>query len=231
MRKSYGIRVREALGERRDVEINGVWWIVALVVAATIGYIVLALIVIPGDEPREYHFINEDGAVTALSAFYLVTAAAFSICTFVSLREVGDSNGKIWLLFAAGFSFLAFDEMLLFHERVGAFVDRFSESGEFRSWNDIVVILYGTIAILIMVVIFPALLRWRLVLEMFGTAFVFYGVHTLIDSVSEPPTTWSVILEESAKLMCGAFLVLGSFCGFVGGQRRAIASTKVLDEA
>ncbi len=55
-----------------------------------------------------------------------------------------------------------------------------------------------------------------MVLEMFAIAFVFYGIHTFIDSTAEPRTSASAMLEESAKLLSGAFLVIGTFIGFVG---------------
>ena len=62
----------------------------------------------------------------------------------------------------------------------------------------------------------PDILRYRMVLELFVVAFVFYVLHTVIDSTQEPYTTTSVILEESAKLFCGTFLALGAFIGFLG---------------
>jgi len=51
---------------------------------------------------------------------------------------------------------------------------------------------------------------------MFAIAFAFYGIHTFIDSTNEPATWASIILEESAKLLSGAFFVIGTFIGFVG---------------
>ena len=84
------------------------------------------------------------------------------------------------------------------------------------SWNDVIVILYGVVALPVVLALLPDILRYRMVLELFVIAFVFYVLHTLIDSTQEPYTTTSVILEESAKLFCGAFLALGAFIGFLG---------------
>ena len=121
-----------------------------------------------------------------------------------------------WFVLALGFAFLSFDELLQFHERAGRLLKRFGSSDPFRNWNDIIVILYGVVTLPILITMLPGLMRWRMVLEMFAIAFVFYGIHTFIDSTNEPPTTASIILEESAKLLCGAFLVIGTFMGFVG---------------
>ena len=112
------------------------------------------------------------------------------------------------------FRIFVVDELLEFHELIGGIVGRVSSSGAFRSWNDIVVIVYGIAALPIIAVILPEIIRFPRVLRMFAIAFGFYVFHTLIDSISDPPTLGSVIAEEACKLLCGAFLASGSFVGF-----------------
>ena len=51
-------------------------------------------------------------------------------------------------------------------------------------------------------------------MKLLGVAFVLYALHTVIDSTQLPPTPASRILEESAKLLCGAILALSMFFGF-----------------
>lgn len=191
-------------------------FIIVAVTGCTLVYILFAMILVPYDEPREYHFVREQGAITALSAIFLAAASAFSLASMVALIRAKEPHKWVWFLLALGFAFLSFDELLLFHERAGHLLGRFRSSGRFRSWDDIIVVLYGVVTLPILITMLPGLMRWRMVLEMFAIAFVFYGIQTFIDSTNEPPTTASIILEESAKLLCGAFLVIGTFIGFVG---------------
>ena len=206
----------DAVVERRAAHLPGVAFTIVAIIGCTLAYIVLAMILVPSNEPREYHFVNEDGAATALSAVFLAAASAFSLASMVTLLRVKRPRKWVWLVLALGFAFLSFDELLQFHERVGHLVERSRSSGLFRSWNDIIVLLYGVVALPILVALLPALLRWRMVLEMFMIAFLFYGIHTLVDSINEPPTSTSIIVEESAKLLCGAFLMIGTLFGFIG---------------
>ena len=138
------------------------------------------------------------------------------MATVTALVRAKDRRIWFWLVMTVSFAFLAFDELLQFHERIGRVVERIAAPGIFRSWDDIIVIAYGVVALPALIAFLPSLIRYRMVFEMFAVAFVFYGIHTLIDSTSEPPTAVSVILEESAKLYCGAFLALGAFVGFIG---------------
>ncbi|MBX2884591.1 MAG: hypothetical protein KTR32_31850 [Granulosicoccus sp.] len=212
----YINQLRGALSERSTAPLPNLTWIILIVVGGTIAYIGLAILAVPSGEPREFQFVSENGAVTALSALFLTTAAAFSLASMVTLWRAGASHTWVWLLMAVGFAFLSFDELLQFHERVGELLDQTSSSGKFRHWNDIIVILYGVIALPILFIILPGLMQWRLVMEMFAIAFLFYGLHTLVDSISVQPTSASIIVEESAKLLCGAFLAIAMFIGFIG---------------
>ncbi len=91
----------------------------------------------------------------------------------VTIIRAGDVHARVWLLLAIGFAFLSFDEMLQFHEHVSNLIARFAGAGIFRNWNDIIVLLYGFIALSILIAILPGLLRWRTVAEMFAVGFVF----------------------------------------------------------
>ncbi len=215
-------QMQAAVAERRAAPtVRGIPLIVVAMTGCTLAYIALAMVLIPPDQPIELHFVSEKGAVTALSAFFLTAASAFSLATTIALFRAGDRHTWVWIILALGFAFLAFDEMLEFHERIGALIERFLSVGVFRGWNDIIVILYGVVALPVVVALLPALMRWRFVTEMFATAFVFYAAHTLIDSVSEPPSSFSIILEESAKLLSGTFLVIGTIAGLTAVLWRA----------
>lgn len=176
-------------------------------------YIAAAIFVVPSGEAQDYNFVSEEGAITALSAVLLSSAAAFALMAW--LLSVGSSLGwrSIWLLVAASMGFLAMDELLGFHEALGSVLDDIDVfglrgSGVIRGWNDLVVVLYGIVALPVAVLAMPALARVPRFLEFGAAAFGFYVVHTAVDSVVEPPTLLSVVVEESAKLYAGLFLAM-----------------------
>ena len=226
----YSKKLREAVVERRAAQLPCLTFTVVVVIGCTLVYIILAMVLVPPNEPRLFHFY-EHGAVTALSAIFLTAASAFSLATLVTLTRAKDPYKWVWLVLAFGFLFLSLDELVRFHERAGTLLEGVESTGIFRSWDDIIVILYGIFALLIIGVILPGLMRSPKVLEMFVVGFGFYAIHTFIDSTNEPPTTVSVILEESAKLLCGAFLAIGTFAGFIGAIWKHMISTETPDDA
>lgn len=220
-------QLRHTTAQRKELELPKVGWIVAVSVIGTVAYIFLAIILIPSGETRDFHFGKERGAITALSAILLAMAAAFSMATQVLLVRTEARHRWSWAILFFSFTFFAFDELLEFHERLGFVLERHADPGIFRNWNDVVVTFYGLLAVPIMVLLLPTLIRHRMLLEMFVIAFAFYGIHTLIDSMIEPKTTLSVILEESAKLFSAGFLAIGSFVGFLGALWNATQTNKL----
>ncbi|MGI9309573.1 MAG: hypothetical protein ACR2P6_09935 [Gammaproteobacteria bacterium] len=190
--------------------------IVAAALICTTAYILLAIVAVPPGQVREFQFVEEHAAIGVLSAIILSMGCAFCMATIAVLLLRRERGILLWVLLTAGFAFLAFDELLLFHERLGRYANAMASSGVFRGWDDIIVILYGVIALPFAIALLPNLLRYRLVLEFFVIGFLFYVIHTLIDSTQEPQTTTSVILEESAKLFSVEFLAMGAFFGFFG---------------
>lgn len=212
----FGDHLREAMIYRRQTKLPNIVLIITIVTTFTLAYILLATILIPSNEIRDFHFASERGAITALSAIFLAMASAFSMASLLILVRANDRHIWLWIIMTVGFAFFAFDELLQFHERVGRVLIRYVDSGVFRNWNDVIVILYGVVALSIMAAILPDLIRYRMVIELFAVAFAFYGIHTLIDSTQQTNTTVSTILEESAKLFSVEFLAVGAFVGFLG---------------
>lgn len=199
--------------------------VISTVVLMTLTFIAVAIFAHPEDRPIDYHFYSERGLVTGLSAFFLAAASSFAIATSIGLTQDGDVHRWPWLLMAVGFMFLSLDETVQFHERVGSFIgDRF-DSGGFRNWNDIIVLAYGAIALPILLKLFPAIKPFPVTMKLMGAAFVLYAIHTGIDSTQSPPTPLSRILEESAKLLCGAMLALSMFFGFYRSKPSSGQST------
>ncbi len=82
-----------------------------------------------------------------------------------------------------------------------------------------IVILYGVAALAMGLVFLPSVLRYPKFIEFLSVAFVFFVIHTAVDSGFEPPTTASAIVEESAKLYCAAFIALAMITGLLSVAR------------
>jgi len=214
MYQPFGIRIQEARQVRAQTELPNVRSLVLWTVLGVLGFIVFSLLMAPHDRGLEYHFVSERGLVTAMSAILLSAAGAFCLAALAIQIHMTRPYTRLWVLMTLGFVFLALDETAQFHERVGNVLDDQYSSGVFRNWNDMVVILYGIIALPVAAMLLPDLLRYPLMLEGFVVAFLFYVLHTLIDSTAEPETTVSIIFEESAKLCCGATFAMTTFVGF-----------------
>ena len=216
----YQSLVRESIAQRRKATLPRIGWLTATVVTFVVLYILLAVVLVPANAAPEYNFRSERGAVTVLSAIFLAMGGGFAFASFFISHDQNNRQRYFWLLTAVGIGFLSLDELLQFHERLGGYLDIAVSNedpiGIFRNWNDVVVIGYGILALFPLIYFLPSILRYPKVFEILAIAFLFYGIHTFIDSTQEPPTTYSFIFEESAKLFCSALLALGTFVGLVG---------------
>jgi hypothetical protein len=189
-------------------------------------YIGLALMMVPAGQGIAYHFYDERGSITAMSAILLGWASAFAGLTYWLVRGIEGHRPAFWLLASAGLLFLSIDELVGFHELVAEALPGLSTTGEmvfgvFRGWDDIIIILYGIAAVAICLRYLPEVLRLPLVAEVMGLAFAAYAVHTFIDAVAEPPSYATVIMEESAKLYCTLFLASAMLAAVLGAWKRA----------
>jgi hypothetical protein len=117
-----------------------------------------------------------------------------------------------------GFGFFAWDDLMQGHERFGEWVgDTLIGQGQiFRNWNDLVVILYGIAALIFLAYFLPLILSYPKFFEVLAIAFVFYILHTTIDSLAVDRTRQSVILEETCKLLSSANFACAMFVGLIG---------------
>ena len=180
-------------------------------------YVVASLILVPTGEVPEFNFVDERGSITVLSAVFLAMGCAFAFTSTSYSQTV--STRLFWLGFCLALGFLSMDELLEFHERIGGYLDKqkvvTDATSSFRNSNDLVVIAYGAIALVVLMFFLPTALQYPRFLELFALAFSFYVIHTVIDSTQEPPTTVSIVFEETAKLLCSATLALTQFVGTV----------------
>ena len=222
---SYTYSLQDSIEESRTVKIPPIGSIIGLVLFLVSVYIVLAIFIVPSDQPRHYNFAFEQGAIASLSAILLAMSFAFASLSFFLSLGAERAIRVFWFLLSCGTGFLALDELLMFHELGGGMIEKFSNSkspieGVFRSWNDVIVIMYGVIALPFALYFLPIILKYPQFLKLLCIAFAFYALHTVVDSISEPPTITSVIIEESAKLFCSSLIALSLFVGFLGHLER-----------
>lgn len=217
---------KEALAQRTQVILPKLVKPLVILFTGTLVYLAIAVMIAPEDQPGRY-FIKEGGMVTTLSAIFLALASIFSGVSYNLSRVRTDFLRFFWLLATIGFAFLFLDELIGFHEMMGRQLDPVVGIPEgFRHWDDIVVILYGFVAIFVMAGFLPEILRFPKVMEMMGIAFLFYFIHTLVDSTQEPRTDLSAIIEESAKVFCAEYLAISMFVALLGIK----AATKIQAE-
>ena len=207
---------REALAQRSQVTLPSLKKPIVLLIIGTVLYLSFWVMFAP-ENKRGTFFIREVGPVTYLSALFLALASIFSGVSFYLSKERTDFSRFFWLLATVGFAFLFLDELMEFHEMWGKWFDRVVGIPEgFRRWDDIVVILYGFVALFIVAGFLPEIFRYPKVMQMMGIAFLFYFIHTLVDSTQEPRTQMSGIIEESAKVFCSEYLAISMFVAILG---------------
>ena len=161
-----------------------------------------SLLVHPAGEPT-FHF-DEGGAVTASSTLMLAMSAAFAFVVYLLRFDQGVAVRLTWLIFAAGLAFLALDEQVELHERIGGELEKLVSMARFGlpEVNDLIVIAYGLAALPVLVFALPELMRWPGVTRLLLVSLPFYVVHTALDSVDIEQNPWWFIAEETAKLIC-----------------------------
>ncbi len=170
----------------------------------------------------------EQGSITYLSAILLSMGSGFALVSFLTSTEESIRARVFWFFMAGAIGFLALDELMAFHERVGFKLDGMDTAGILkmltfgciRAWNDAVVISYGVVAMGVAFIFLPDFLRFPRLLEYMAVAGTFYFVHTATDSVIDPPNTYSVIVEESCKLFCSTFIALAFLAALLSRIKR-----------
>jgi hypothetical protein len=179
---SYIQSIRDALASRRRIEAPHLWTLAVPVLVLLAVIVTIALLAAPADD-IDYHFRSEKGIVTACSAISLSMASGFAGACLLTEGRPGYGLRVWWLLTFLGFLFFACDELLRFHENIGTLVRH--QVGDprstFRNWNDVVVVLYGVIAVGVLGWLGPRVLRLPLHAELLACGFVCYVLHTTID--------------------------------------------------
>jgi len=193
------------------------FFLISIVFVFTIlAFISFSVFIRPEGYRFAHNFYSEDGSITILSVTLLTIASFLSYVCFFMKPLICKHQRLFFLIIALALTFLALDEILHFHEKFGDYLDSigFMKKAIFsrtsiRRWNDLLIVLYGVVSLPVLIGFLPIAIRIPYIVEYFLIGFFCFAVHTLTDAFIEPPTTFSYIIEESAKLFTSAFLVLG----------------------
>ena len=216
MIQMFKYNFQEALSQRAQVSLPNLKKPLVLLTIGIVIFLAIAVVIAPENKPGRY-FYKEGYMVTYLSATFLALASIFSGIAFNLSRMRTDFLRFFWLVAAIGFAYLFLDELIGFHETAGRQLNPIAAIPEgFRHWDDIVVMLYGVVALFVMAGFLPEIFRYPKVMEMMAIAFLFYFIHTFLDGTVSPRTDLSAIFEESAKVFCGEFLAISMFVAILG---------------
>ncbi|MDQ1287013.1 MAG: hypothetical protein QG622_578 [Actinomycetota bacterium] len=181
-------------------------------------YIALSVVLRPGGSRPEFNFKSEHGSITLLSSAMFLVGAGFAVAAFRAVRGAGGRGRLLWAGFAAVLLYFSIDEVVGFHEAAGDVLDAGVGAGPFRTWNDLVVLAYGVVALPAVVYFRRELFRYHRFVPMLVISAFFFVATSAIDSLSTTPTTLSIILEEGVKVHCSVLLMLSSLTGLFAAR-------------
>jgi hypothetical protein len=214
---TYFERLRKSFITRRKTPFPSIKMVIIFVNGLVVAAIILALKLHP-EGNYAYHFGEEIGAITAVSAVFLSIAAGLAGSAWYFSDKQHKTHKFFWFLTMVAFGFLALDEQMQIHEKLGRLIKNhwLGPSQVFRNWNDAIVILYGIGALLFLAIFLATILSYPKVLEILAVSMLFYILHTAIDALTVEKTHLSVVLEESCKVFSSANFAVAMFAGLLG---------------
>jgi hypothetical protein len=210
--------------------------LVALVTVTVLAYIGLSVVFAPpsivdqNGTALPYNFKSERGTITLLSTAMFLFAAVFAGRALATVRAERGRTRTLWLLLTVVMTYFTVDEVAQFHERSGDFLDANLPTGPFRTYNDVIVIMYGFVALPAALFLWREVLRYPRLLTMLVITGVLYVATTSVDTFTEDATPVSVVIEEGIKVCCSTYFALSMLTGLVGVRWR-FASTPRLRAA
>src|SRR4051794_13880657 len=195
--------------------------LVAVVTVTVLVYIGLSVVFAPPSVLDQYgtalpyNFKSERGTITLLSTAMFLLAACFAGKALAGVWAERGRTRLLWLLLTVVMAYFTVDEVAQFHERSGDFLDAHLPKGPFRTYNDVVVIMYGLVALPAALLLWREVLRYPRLLTMLLITGVLYVATTSVDTFTEDATPVSVVLEEGIKVCCSTFFALSMLTGLV----------------
>lgn len=188
-----------------------------------------------GEYPTQ--FFGERRPVTLLSFIQLAAAAVVLLLVFRIRSSAFPGRGVsspalIWLLMAAGFVFMAFDEVLLFHEHLDEWIHQWfgmEETAITDRIDDVIVLAYGLIGIALLAIYRKEIRVCRRELPWFVGGFIAMFAMVVLDAgtnrkdvlewfvmdeaLLETLHVWLSIVEEFCKIIAeGLFIIAFLHC-------------------
>jgi hypothetical protein len=202
------------------------WPVVAVVTCCLLAYIGLSVvfappsIVDPNGTALPYNFKSERGSITLLSSGMFLVAACLAGLTLVTVRAERGRPRQLWSALTAAMVYFSIDEVMGFHEAIGEALDEHVPTGPFRTWNDVVVIAYGLIAVPLALLLWREVLRYQRLLTMLLIAGVLYVGTSGVDTLTADATAVSTVIEEGIKVCCSTYFALSMLTGLVAARWR-----------
>ncbi len=203
----YLANIRASMLAARDEHDPPAGTLLATVYACVVAYLAFWTAVGPAGKWFS-HYLREGSPVDMLSSTFLGTSAALAGVALLMSRHW--RSRLFWALCTLGSLFLMLDERLQLHEEApdwfgsGAWGD---PPFGMRNWNDVVMLGYGAVALVLGLLTLPAFLRHRRVRALLVIGFGFFILHTAID-MSFSKGAMKDVFEETCKLLAGASFML-----------------------
>jgi hypothetical protein len=200
------------------------WPLVAVVTVCVLAYIGLSVaiappsIVDPNGTALPYNFKSERGSITLLSSGMFLVAACLAGFTLLTVRAERGRPRMLWFALTAAMAYFAIDEVMGFHEAAGELLDENVPKGPFRTYNDVVVIVYGLIAVPLALLLWREVVRYQRLLTMLLIAGVLYVGTSSVDTLTADATATSTVIEEGIKVCCSTYFALSMLTGLVAAR-------------
>ena len=212
-------KLRDNINRRNEIHFPRATLIITSIAAFTLVLVIVSILGVPARKSLDYHFINERGLISFSTQFFLMIAGAFSLATLIAQLEHNDSHHLLWGLLALGFFILAADEFFHLDSIAGRILQHQFSWIRYHWWKDLLVILYGVIAVVVLVIYLPEIFRYPLVFELFCLGFAFYFLQTFLD-VTRNQTVFDNIIEETFKIFSVAFLAQATLFSYLGALHK-----------
>ena len=188
---------------------------------------------------------QEGRPVTWLSFFFLLLVGFISleIFKFKKISDNQNKNIKMWKYLGIGFIYLAFDDLLIFHEEIDHTICKifgFDKHGPADKIDDVIIVIYGIIMLSILIKYFSESIKFKKSYVFFGFAILMTIISTICDlsgGMTGPLSTHFNadslpkvlkgldIVEETAKSFAEVFFI-GAFLNMYHYFKSSITNIK-----
>jgi hypothetical protein len=170
-------------------------------------------------------YFSEWGFITKQSAFMLVALHVYSGLIFEAEYQINRSDNQPghsipWALMSLGFLYLAFDEVMQFHERLDSAIHKWlgiRETGVTDRLDDVLILLFVLMGMFMLYYYRSTLVKYRVAIPYlivgFGLALLMAGLDILTNrpDIIRDRTTLKImeVIEELSKVFAELSFLLG----------------------